>query len=99
MPFTIRKWFLENNWELIEEEIIEEEGKIYEILVAEKGDPKRPYGMNLEMGLLFGPLFCKEKKQPSRKNGSMKRKIGSGFINSLKVLRQRQKQLKKNRSF
>lgn len=58
---TIRKWLLENNWELIAEEIIEEEGKIYEILVAEQGNPLKPYGPELETELLVGPFLRKKK--------------------------------------
>jgi tRNA (adenine22-N1)-methyltransferase len=60
---SIRKWFLENNWELISEEIIEEDEKIYEVLVGEKGDPKKPYSTNLEMGLLFGPFLHQRKEE------------------------------------
>jgi tRNA (adenine22-N1)-methyltransferase len=58
---TIRKWLLENNWELIEEEMIEEDGKIYEILVAEKGDPLKPYSTHLESELLLGPFLMDKK--------------------------------------
>ena len=58
---TIRKWFLENEWELIAEEIVEEDGKIYEILVAEKGDARKPYTKNKEMRLLMGPYLLREK--------------------------------------
>jgi tRNA (adenine22-N1)-methyltransferase len=54
---TIRKWLLVNNWELIAEEIIEEDGKIYEILIAERGEPNKPYHVNLELGLLMGPFL------------------------------------------
>jgi tRNA (adenine22-N1)-methyltransferase len=58
---TIRKWLLENKWQLIEEEMIEEDGKIYEILVAEKGDPNKPYTDNPEAELLLGPFLMKKK--------------------------------------
>jgi tRNA (adenine22-N1)-methyltransferase len=60
---TIRKWLLENNWQLIEEEIIEEDGKIYEILVAEKGEPHKPYTTDLETELLLGPFLMKKKEE------------------------------------
>ncbi|WP_462412245.1 tRNA (adenine(22)-N(1))-methyltransferase [Neobacillus sp. Marseille-QA0830] len=63
----IRKWLLENKWELIEEEILEEDGKIYEILVAEKGDPLRPYRENKEVGLLMGPYLLKNPSSAFRK--------------------------------
>jgi tRNA (adenine22-N1)-methyltransferase len=58
---TIREWLLKNNWELVAEEILEEDGKIYEVLVAEKGEPFKPYGAKLETELLVGP-FLQQKK-------------------------------------
>ncbi|WP_066312086.1 tRNA (adenine(22)-N(1))-methyltransferase TrmK [Bacillus sp. FJAT-29814] len=58
---AIRRWFIENGWELIAEEILEEDGKIYEILAAEKGDPYKPYTENLPRGLLMGPFLHQTK--------------------------------------
>ena len=60
---SIRNWFLQNGWELINEEIIEEDGKIYEVLVAEKGDPHKPYQQaEIGKGLLFGPFLLGSKE-------------------------------------
>ncbi|MFE8695407.1 tRNA (adenine(22)-N(1))-methyltransferase [Cytobacillus sp. FJAT-53684] len=56
---SIRKWLLENGWELMAEEILEEDDKVYEILVAEKGDPYRPY-KELHKELLLGPLLVEQ---------------------------------------
>lgn len=65
---SVRKWLLENEWELKNEVILEEDGKVYEILVAEKGDPQKPYvGLDLESSLLLGPFLQKEKNDPFRK--------------------------------
>lgn len=64
---NIRNWLIENGWELTNEVILEEDGKIYEILVATKGNPQAPYGDSLEKGLLFGPFLLKEKNEPFRK--------------------------------
>ncbi|KAF0818355.1 tRNA (adenine(22)-N(1))-methyltransferase [Bacillus sp. ZZV12-4809] len=57
---SIRSWLIENGWELIAEEILEEDGKIYEILGAEKGEPLKPY-KNKEQGLLMGPFLMEQK--------------------------------------
>jgi tRNA (adenine22-N1)-methyltransferase len=57
---SIRSWLIENGWELIAEEILEEDGKIYEILAAEKGEPLKPY-KNTELGLLMGPFLMEQK--------------------------------------
>lgn len=57
---SIRQWFIENHWELIAEEILEEDGKIYEILIGEKGDPYKPYNKNQDLGLLVGPFLVEE---------------------------------------
>ncbi|MFP3416209.1 tRNA (adenine(22)-N(1))-methyltransferase TrmK, partial [Bacillus sp. SIMBA_074] len=43
---NVRSWLIDNGWELSGEEILEEDGKIYEILIAEKGEPLRPYHVN-----------------------------------------------------
>lgn len=60
--FAVRRWLIDNGWELIKEEILEEDRKIYEILVAEKGEPLKPYQpTNLDSGILFGPFLLKEK--------------------------------------
>ncbi|MFC0415720.1 tRNA (adenine(22)-N(1))-methyltransferase TrmK [Cytobacillus solani] len=63
---TTRQWLLDNAWELIAEEILEEDDKIYEIVVAEKGDPLKPY-KNLQKELLLGPLLMKQSSAPFQK--------------------------------
>lgn len=62
---SIRLWLLEHGWQLVAEEILEEDGKIYEILVAEKGEPNKPYhNMNIAASLLMGPFLIEQKKMP-----------------------------------
>ncbi|MCA1063427.1 tRNA (adenine(22)-N(1))-methyltransferase TrmK [Rossellomorea sp. AcN35-11] len=61
---SIRSWLMDNDWDLIGEEILEEDDKIYEILVAEKGNPKLHYSEELEKELLLGPFLMKERKAP-----------------------------------
>ena len=70
---SIRNWLIGNDWELIAEEIIEEDGKIYEILIAEKGEPHKPYGTNLGEGLLLGPFLAKRKEEAFKKKWSLEK--------------------------
>ena len=51
----------------MDEEILEEDGKIYEILVGEKGDPIKPYKKNLDMGLLVGPFLQQKQDKTFKK--------------------------------
>lgn len=53
---TLRKWLNENNFKIINEAILEENNKIYEIIIAVPG---KQHLTSLE--LLFGPLLMKEK--------------------------------------
>ncbi|MEI5905814.1 tRNA (adenine(22)-N(1))-methyltransferase TrmK [Bacillus spongiae] len=60
---SIRKWLVANDWALVAEEIIEEDGKIYEVLVAERGKSQR-YS---EAELLLGPFLMAHKNEVFRK--------------------------------
>lgn len=53
---AIRQWAAENNWVIVNEMILKEEGKIYEIVVLEKGEVAYS-----ELELLMGPVLLKEK--------------------------------------
>lgn len=77
---AIRLWLLENGWGLIAEEILEEDGKIYEILVAEAGKANRAHAD--EKSLLFGPYLLQEKNVAFCKKWKSEKEIW------LKILRQ-----------
>lgn len=65
---SIRNWLVENGWELTQEEILEEDGKIYEVLVAEPGEPKKPYlGKDRDASLLMGPFLIERQTKAFRK--------------------------------
>ena len=64
---SIRSWLIKNGWLLIAEEILEEDDKIYEIIVAEKGEPEDKPISELEKELLFGPFLLKEKSAVFKK--------------------------------
>jgi len=55
---TLRTWLKENNYRIIAEEIIEENKKIYEIIVAEKKEQPIDYS---EKELMFGPFLLEDK--------------------------------------
>lgn len=57
---VLREWFIQHNYVLLHEEILEEDGHIYEILVADKGDPLAPYTDEREKELFFGPFLLKK---------------------------------------
>lgn len=63
---AVRFWLFENGWKLIDEEILEEDGKLYEVLVAEQGEPRTGYSNELEAGFLLGPILMKNQNEPFR---------------------------------
>lgn len=56
---TVRNWLLKENWVLSAEEIIKEDGKIYEVLVADRSGEQPYSNHNIEAELLFGPFLLK----------------------------------------
>lgn len=54
----LRKWLINESYTIIDEAIIEENNKIYEIIVAEKLSEKPEYSAN---ELFFGPILVKKK--------------------------------------
>jgi tRNA (adenine22-N1)-methyltransferase len=64
MAVNIRKWLFQNGWSIVREHILEEDDKIYEIIVAEAGTPKSAYTQEqFEKELLLGPFLLKEKNE------------------------------------
>jgi tRNA (adenine22-N1)-methyltransferase len=60
----VRRWLIGNGWRLVNEAILEEEQVIYEILVAEPGDPIAPYRseeLSLDELVRIGPYLWAEK--------------------------------------
>lgn len=60
----VRRWLYENGWQLVDETILEEDGVIYEVLVADVGEPSVPYqGKDRSTTELFriGPLLWEKK--------------------------------------
>lgn len=47
---TVRRWLCENHWYVLEERLVQEEGRLYEIIVAEQGDSPRYEPVMYEIG-------------------------------------------------
>ncbi|ANB58339.1 hypothetical protein GFC29_1746 [Anoxybacillus sp. B7M1] len=59
---VVRNWLISHGWELVAERILEEDGQIYEVLVAEQGNGLKPYNHDhIEAELLLGPFLLKER--------------------------------------
>ena len=59
---VIREWAMENGWAIYDEQIIEEDDKIYEVLVLQRGEMKLS-----EAETLVGPLLMKSKSDAFKK--------------------------------
>ncbi|KZE42001.1 SAM-dependent methyltransferase [Brevibacillus parabrevis] len=60
----VRRWMLKQGWQLVAETILQEDGIIYEILVAERGAPLFPYENKerpQEDLIRIGPFLWEEK--------------------------------------
>ncbi|WP_110926892.1 tRNA (adenine(22)-N(1))-methyltransferase [Bacillus massiliglaciei] len=94
---AVRSWLIDNGWELIAEEILEEDKKIYEVLVAEKGNPLTPYEGNKERKLTFGPWLLEQKSPVFKKKWSLERQHLLKVIEQLEKAERQGEQLKEKR--
>ncbi|RWR15139.1 tRNA (adenine(22)-N(1))-methyltransferase TrmK [Siminovitchia fortis] len=90
----IRRWLLQNEWELIDEQILEEDGKIYEVLAAERGTPYKPYN---ESELFLGPFLLKKKNAVFVKKWSSELKGWQNILNSMDKAKDRPETEEKKR--
>ncbi|MBS4199693.1 tRNA (adenine-N(1))-methyltransferase [Bacillus sp. FJAT-49732] len=79
---NIRKWLYDHNWQLVDEKLVEEDGKFYEILVADIGDPTIPY-KDFKKEFLLGPFLLKNKNEAFIKKWQLEL---NQWINILKEL-------------
>lgn len=80
---SIREWLIENNWELIDEKILEEDGKIYEVLVAERGNPHKPYSVDRNKKLLMGPFLIESQDKVFEKKWLEEKRNWENILNQL----------------
>ena len=53
----LREWLYDHEWHIVDENLVIDDGRIYEIIKAEKGSRKKPSGLDL----LVGPKLWKKK--------------------------------------
>ncbi len=80
---AVRKWLLENGWQLVSETILKEDGKIYEVLAAERGNPDEPYSALMDAELLFGPYLLQEKNAAFREKWTLEKKNWQKILEQL----------------
>lgn len=76
----VRRWLLENDWKLVDEQILEEDRKIYEVLIAERGAPAGGYNQS---ELLMGPFLLKRKCEVFYKKWSSELKAWQDILGSM----------------
>ncbi|EOH87391.1 tRNA (adenine(22)-N(1))-methyltransferase [Enterococcus villorum] len=77
---TLRIWLQENQYEIIAEQILEENKKIYEIIVAEKTKKMRMYN---EKEIMFGPILLQEKTEIFKSKWQRELKQRKRIVNQL----------------
>ncbi|QKS73209.1 tRNA (adenine(22)-N(1))-methyltransferase TrmK [Paenalkalicoccus suaedae] len=70
----VRGWLYSNGWKLITETILEEDGHIYEIIVAEKGEESIYQDNNREKLIWLGPYLLPEKEDAFKQKWAREKK-------------------------
>jgi tRNA (adenine22-N1)-methyltransferase len=91
---TVRKWLLQEDWVLVAEEILLEDGKIYEILVADR-DGEQPYTKNKEAELLLGPFLVKNQNEAFKEKWAGEVKQWNAILAQLQNARNTEAEMKK----
>ncbi|WAA11482.1 tRNA (adenine(22)-N(1))-methyltransferase [Fervidibacillus halotolerans] len=80
--YIVRKWLFENYWRITDEKIMEEDGHIYELLIAEKGNWDLPEE-GREKQLFFGPFLLKEHSPIFQKKWEREKNEWINILNNL----------------
>ncbi|WP_062198665.1 tRNA (adenine(22)-N(1))-methyltransferase [Massilibacterium senegalense] len=92
---AVRKWLFQNEYELLAEMILEEDEKIYEILVAEKGIANKPYEKIGEVGILVGPFLAKEQNEVFQKKWTQELEKWESILEQLNEAADQEKVIEK----
>ncbi|MEH7349671.1 tRNA (adenine(22)-N(1))-methyltransferase [Gottfriedia acidiceleris] len=91
----IRNWLDNEGYSLVEEDILEEDGKIYEILVASKSNPNSAYGEKKEMELFIGPYLLKNKNDAFKKKWEHEKNNFERILTQLESAKQTEESVQK----
>lgn len=87
----LRRWLIEAGWQLVDEELVLENGHYYDILVAERGVPFAPYEAamstartNFTFLLEAGPLLSRRRHPLLRHKGEQEIRKCKRILNRLK---------------
>jgi len=94
---AIRSWLNDHQWNLVSESILKEDGKIYEVLVADKGTAEDVSRDRHETEILFGPYLLKEKNEVFREKWELEKKNWQRILNQLEHAEQNDSTLEKKR--
>ncbi|SHF68601.1 tRNA (adenine(22)-N(1))-methyltransferase [Ornithinibacillus halophilus] len=86
---SVRKWFMANHYEIVEETILEENGHIYEIIVGRLVEQPKQLS---EKELLFGPILLQHKTEEFFLKWKSEREKRSRVINQLKTAKSDQQE-------
>ncbi|EIT85199.1 hypothetical protein A374_10665 [Fictibacillus macauensis ZFHKF-1] len=81
---TIRKWLHREGWTLVAERIMKEDGKIYEVLVADFGQDGTLYEENAAQKLLLGPYLMQEKNDAFREKWTLEMEQWTRILQQMK---------------
>ncbi|XZF74766.1 tRNA (adenine(22)-N(1))-methyltransferase [Bacillus sp. AL-1R] len=91
----IRNWLDKEGYSLVEEDILEEDGKIYEILVASKSNLNSVYGKKKEMEIFIGPYLLRDKNEAFKKKWEHEKNNFERILTQLESAKQTEESVQK----
>lgn len=91
----IRKWLDQEGYSLIEEDILEEDTKIYEILVASKSSTYKPYSGSKAKEMFIGPHLMRKRNEAFIKKWNHERKNFERILLQLQSAKQTEESMQK----
>jgi len=95
---NVREWLYQNGWELKDETILKEDGIIYEILSAERGQPSLPYQQGLwtiEQWFEIGPFLWKQASEVLREKWLNEKQKAAQVLHNLDNAKSEEAQVKR----